>query len=141
MNPRCAIPLRCCSNLGADSKGQIVFSDVTELVGLLSPHPTQTAAWADYDDDGWLDLFIGHESSVEVALAVTRAGNLFTTHTAVAAGFDRFAPGLLQQYLGDYAEKTLGISRHDLLALSRQNPDDPSEPFNLAYLATGAAAR
>ena len=28
----------------------------------------------------------------EVALAVTRAGNLFTTHTAVAAGFDRFAP-------------------------------------------------
>ena len=41
----------------------------------------------------------------------------------------------------DYAEKTLGISRHDLLALSRQNPDDPSEPFNLAYLATGAAAR
>src|ERR1035437_6536379 len=30
----------------------------------------------------------------EVALAVTRAGNLFTTHTAVAAGFDRFAPAL-----------------------------------------------
>ena len=29
----------------------------------------------------------------EAALAVTRAGNLFTTHTAVAAGFDRFAPG------------------------------------------------
>jgi starch phosphorylase len=31
----------------------------------------------------------------EVALAVTRAGNLFTTHTAVAAGFDRFAPALI----------------------------------------------
>ena len=27
------------------------------------------------------------------ALAVTRAGNVFTTHTAVDAGFDRFAPG------------------------------------------------
>ena len=37
----------------------------------------------------------------EVALAVTRAGNLFTTHTAVTAGFDRFAPALIEQYLGD----------------------------------------
>ncbi len=36
--------------------------------------------------------------SFEVALAVTRAGNLFTTHTAVAAGFDRFAPDLIEQY-------------------------------------------
>ena len=36
----------------------------------------------------------------EVALAATRAGNLFTTHTAVAAGFDRFAPTLIEQYLG-----------------------------------------
>ena len=42
----------------------------------------------------------------EVALAVTRAGNLFTTHTAVAAGFDRFAPALIEQYLGDYAERS-----------------------------------
>ena len=40
----------------------------------------------------------------EVALAVTRAGNLFTTHTAVAAGFDRFAPALIEQYLRGYAE-------------------------------------
>jgi starch phosphorylase len=32
------------------------------------------------------------EQSFEVALAITRAGNLFTTHTAVAAGFDRFDP-------------------------------------------------
>ncbi len=71
----------------------------------------------------------------EVALAVTRAGNLFTTHTAVAAGFDRFAPALIEQYLGDYAEKSLGISRHDFLALGRQNPNDSSEPFNMAYLA------
>jgi starch phosphorylase len=71
----------------------------------------------------------------EVALAVTRAGNLFTTHTAVAAGFDRFAPELIEHYLGGYAEQKLGIARHDLLALGRQNPNDPSEPFNMAYLA------
>jgi starch phosphorylase len=71
----------------------------------------------------------------EVALAVTRAGNLFTTHTAVAAGFDRFAPALIEQYLAGYAERGLGITRHDLLALGRQNPNDATEPFNMAYLA------
>ncbi len=73
--------------------------------------------------------------SFEVALTVTRAGNLFTTHTAVAAGFDRFAPALIEQYLGGYAERRLGMTLHDLLALGRQNPSDSSEPFNMAYLA------
>jgi starch phosphorylase len=71
----------------------------------------------------------------EVALAVTRAGNLFTTHTAVAAGFDHFAPVLIEQYLGGYAEQILGISRRDLLALGRRNPNNESELFNMAYLA------
>ena len=71
----------------------------------------------------------------EAALAVTRSGNLFTTHTAVAAGFDRFEPALIQQYLGGYAGEKLGIPLHDLLALGRQNPDDSSESFNMAYLA------
>src|SRR5664279_1385740 len=71
----------------------------------------------------------------EPSLAVTRAGNLFTTHTAVAAGFDRFTPALIAQYLGGYAEKKLGVTLDDLLALGRQNPADWSEPFNMAYLA------
>jgi starch phosphorylase len=73
--------------------------------------------------------------SFEVALATTRAGNLFTTHTAVAAGFDRFAPALVEQYLGRYAKERLGISFHDLLAMGRLNPNDSSESFNMAYLA------
>jgi starch phosphorylase len=71
----------------------------------------------------------------DAALAATRAGNLFTTHTAVAAGFDRFDPALIGQYLGGYAEQKLGIPLRDLLALGRQNPDDASESFNMAYLA------
>jgi glycogen phosphorylase len=71
----------------------------------------------------------------EAALAVTRAGNLFTTHTAVAAGFDRFAPALIEQYLAGYASTQLGITLDDLLAMGRQNPNDASEPFNMAYLA------
>ena len=70
----------------------------------------------------------------DVALGVTRAGNIFTTHTAVAAGFDRFAPALIEQYLGGYAEQKLGLPVHDLLALGRQDPNDASEPFNMAFL-------
>jgi glycogen phosphorylase len=72
--------------------------------------------------------------SFETALASTRAGNLFTTHTAVSAGFDRFPPALIEQYLAHYVGR-LGISMHDLLALGRQNPEDAAEPFNMAYLA------
>jgi starch phosphorylase len=73
--------------------------------------------------------------SFEAALAVTRAGNLFTAHTAVAAGFDRFAPALIEQYLGRYAQEKLKLSLRDLLALGRENPDDRTEAFNMAYLA------
>lgn len=72
--------------------------------------------------------------SFDAALDATRAGNLFTTHTAVSAGFDRFSPSLIEKYLSNYAAK-LGITIHDLLALGRQNPEDAVEPFNMAYLA------
>ncbi|HEY1810361.1 MAG TPA: VCBS repeat-containing protein, partial [Acidobacteriaceae bacterium] len=44
------------------NRGDGTFEDVTVKAGLLSLAPTQTAAWADYDGDGWLDLFVGHES-------------------------------------------------------------------------------
>jgi starch phosphorylase len=70
-----------------------------------------------------------------VSLQVTRSGNLFTTHTPVAAGFDCFPVNLMRQYLGTYAENQLGISFRDFMALGRQNPDDDKEPFNMAYLA------
>ena len=71
----------------------------------------------------------------DVALSVTRVGNLFTTHTAVAAGFDRFPPALIEQYLRAYAQQKLGIAIDDLLALGRADPSDTSEAFNMAYLA------
>jgi hypothetical protein len=43
------------------NNGDGTFDDVTEAAGLLSFHPTHTAAWGDYDSDGFLDLFFGHE--------------------------------------------------------------------------------
>lgn len=70
-----------------------------------------------------------------VALEATRAGNLFTTHTAVPAGFDRFSPALMEQYFAVYAKNQLGISFQDLMALGRENPSDANEYFTTAYLA------
>ena len=71
----------------------------------------------------------------ELALTITRAGNLFTTHTPVEAGFDRFAPDLIEKYLRKYAQEKLAISFEELLALGRRDRRDSCEPFNMAYLA------
>lgn len=78
--------------------------------------------------------------SFEAAFTATRAGNLFTTHTAVPAGFDRFPEELIRRYLAKYAEEQLKISVEDLLALGRANPQDSGEPFNMAYLAARASS-
>src|SRR5258705_7282787 len=64
----------------------------------------------------------------DVALTVTRAGNLFTTHTPVEAGFDRFAPSLIERYLRKDADEKLSISVDQLLALGRRDRPDSSEP-------------
>ena len=80
-----------------------------------------------------------NNKSFAAALAATRAGNLFTTHTPVAAGFDRFSPALMQLYMKWYAEERLHISFADLMALGRVNRNDSGEPFNMAYLAMRSA--
>jgi starch phosphorylase len=72
------------------------------------------------------------------ALHLTRAGNLFTTHTPVPAGFDRFAPCLIEQYLSDYAA-TLALASNELLALGRIDRTDTDAPFNMALLAIHGA--
>lgn len=47
------------------NNGDGTFSDVTMESGIYSLHPTQTAIWADFNLDGWLDLFIANESQSE----------------------------------------------------------------------------
>jgi FG-GAP-like repeat/ASPIC and UnbV len=53
-------PMSLLHNLGNGT-----FEDVTEHAALLSFHPRQTAAWADFDNDGWLDLYVGNESDAK----------------------------------------------------------------------------
>ena len=83
-----------------------------------------------------------HRVSFAEALMATRAGNVFTTHTPVAAGFDRFDPKLIEGNLfasgACFAEA--GLSAHELLALGRVNAGDDAEPFNMAYLAMRGCA-
>ncbi len=68
------------------------------------------------------------------ALWATRPGNLFTTHTPVAAGFDTFSRELVMKYSQPYAQEP-GMPLEELMALGRSNRHDESEPFNMAYLA------
>ncbi len=76
-----------------------------------------------------------NKTPFNLALTITRPGNVFTTHTPVEAGFDLFAPELIEKYFKKYAEDELSISFQDLLALGRRDQNDFSEPFNMAYLA------
>jgi hypothetical protein len=48
------------------NNGDNTFTDVTEAAGLLRLQPTQTAVWLDYDNDGWIDLYLGAESEGDV---------------------------------------------------------------------------
>jgi hypothetical protein len=66
-----------------------MFEDVTEEAGLLRLHPTQTAVWFDYNSDGWLDLFVGNESTREEAAPCElfrNNGNGTFTECAATAG-------------------------------------------------------
>ena len=67
------------------------------------------------------------------ALWASRAGNVFTTHTPVDAGFDRFPLELLEQYRS--ALTKAGIDPAEVLAMGRADADDPQAPLNMAYLA------
>jgi starch phosphorylase len=84
-----------------------------------------------------------HHLSFREALAATRAGNIFTTHTPVAAGFDAFSPVVLAKYFPDERGylASLGITFEELLALGRAPGTRREEPFRPANLALRGATR
>jgi starch phosphorylase len=64
---------------------------------------------------------------------------VFTTHTPVPAGNERFDPKLVHKYLGSYISE-LGLEWHEFLALGRERPDDESEEFCMTVLALKLSA-
>ena len=71
------------------------------------------------------------------ALEAARAGNIFTTHTPVPAGFDVFPAELMDKYFARYREQ-VGISRREFLSLGQAGPGEAG--FNMAGLALRTSA-
>ena len=128
------------------------FADITRAVGLASPErPTQAAAWADVDGDGWLDLFIGNESRVETAAAdgdypsqlfLNRSGERFDD-VAPQAGLtnDRYCKGVTA---GDYdndGDIDLYASNVGRNRLYRNDGDGTFEDVAPALHVTGPEGR
>lgn len=105
------------SLLRNDSEGgDIKFTDVTAASGLLSgEHRTHSAAWADFDNDGWLDVFVGHEETPSQLFRnrgdgtfedVTRragVGRAAFTKGAIWGDYDN--DGLPDLYVSNYGEE------------------------------------
>ncbi len=72
--------------------------------------------------------------SFDQALRDTAAIGVFTTHTPVAAGHDRFEPGLVEEHLGPLAD-ALGLDAHGLFGLGRVDPQNDQETFCMTVLA------
>jgi starch phosphorylase len=73
------------------------------------------------------------------AREIAMAGNVFTTHTPVAAGIDLFPEELMKKYFSAKVE-AYGISFEELLGLGRQVPEDPHEFFSMAVLGLRLSA-
>ncbi len=80
------------------------------------------------------NLMNEHQVSYAVAREATAAGNLFTTHTPVPAGFDVFPEDMLKAYFTDYIA-SMGLSFDDFMGLGRVHKSDSGEQFNMAVFA------
>ena len=74
------------------------------------------------------------------AREVSAAGAVFTTHTSVPAGIDVFSPDMMERYFGGFY-RGLGLNQYEFMALGRQHPNDPQEPFSMAVLALRLASK
>lgn len=83
----------------------------------------------------WVDRGLTFTEAIEAV----RAGGVFTTHTPVPAGIDRFPRDLFQRYFADFAPQ-LGIAFDELFELG-QRADEPDGKFNMAVMGLRLASR
>ena len=84
-------------------------------------------------------LMTGHGLSFDEARQVVWATNVFTTHTPVPAGNERFEEELIKRYLSSYVEK-MGLTWDRFMAFGRENPDNTDEQFCMTVFALRFAA-
>ncbi len=78
--------------------------------------------------------------SFDDALRETASSGVFTTHTPVPAGHDRFDAGLIDEHVGPLAEE-LGIHHEGIMGLGRVDPQNPNESFCMTVLAFKTSRR
>src|SRR5579875_1765684 len=78
--------------------------------------------------------------SWDEAIEAVRAATVFTTHTPVPAGIDRFGRELMERYFSGWAEEC-GVSIDTLMSLGHFPGEDPDEPFNMAVMGVRLAGR
>ena len=79
-----------------------------------------------------------HGVTFDEARQFAAAGNVFTTHTPVPAGIDRFPPEMIQRYFAHFHDG-LRLDMEGLLALGRENVFSKAEFFSMAVLAIRTA--
>jgi glycogen phosphorylase len=80
-----------------------------------------------------ISQLIGHGLTFDEALQVVRAGTVFTTHTPVPAGIDRFPISLVERYLS--TDLLTGVAAADALALGVEDYEGgDAETFNMAVM-------
>jgi starch phosphorylase len=86
--------------------------------------------------------FLMHKYNLtfQQAREVASTSLVFTTHTPVSAGHDRFSDALMRQYFTDYVSSDISISWDEFMNLGRENPADPNEPFCMTVLAIRLSA-
>ncbi|TVQ75158.1 MAG: alpha-glucan family phosphorylase [Phycisphaeraceae bacterium] len=85
-------------------------------------------------------LLVKSRTKLDAAIAEVRSSSVFTTHTPVPAGNDRFEPKLFNKYLKWYADD-LKISNKELLAFGREDETDKTESFCMTVLALKLSER
>jgi starch phosphorylase len=83
--------------------------------------------------------FVAEGLPFDAAIEAVRGGGVFTTHTPVPAGIDRFPRELMEDYFTSFA-KELGITFDELFALGHRE-DEPERKFNMAVMGLRLAAR
>ena len=111
------------------NNGEGVFSDVTHAAGLAKPYPSQTADWADYDNDGDLDLYVGNEQD-DAGIAYPSQlfrnnGDGTFTDMAEKAGVENFrmAKGVAWGDFDNDGDPDLYVSNIGINRLYRNNGD------------------
>ena len=85
-------------------------------------------------------LITGAGLSFREAVEATRAATIFTTHTPVPAGIDRFPRDLMERYFSRWADEC-EVTLDELMALGHDPQEAPEDPFNMAVLGLRMSGR